>query len=192
MILKYGHRAILIAILLLGVLIQMEAHYSETFLNCAMYFYSGCMVFWIYNSYKEYKKTICISSFLGIAIWGLTGYLFPYFKFEILDFPLSSLLFSSLVMVTVMLDYIDKGKIGAKLECLGKLSYSIYLWHVPVQIVILIAANYFSLSRDIFFNNTFFISFILIVLIISFYSQKYIEFPLRQLIRNRNFPKLKG
>ena len=71
-------------------------------------------------------------------------------------------------------------KIGNKLSKIGNLTYASYLWHFPIQLLILL------FFRDIFFldMNISFIFYILIVILISILSYKFIEKNLQNKIRN--------
>lgn len=71
-------------------------------------------------------------------------------------------------------------KIGNKLSKIGNLTYASYLWHFPIQLLILL------FFRDILFldMNISFIFYILIVILISILSYKFIEKNLQNKIRN--------
>jgi len=70
-------------------------------------------------------------------------------------------------------------KIGNKLSKIGNLTYASYLWHFPIQLVILL------FFKDIFFYeiNISFLFYILIVIFISILSYKFIEINLQNKIR---------
>lgn len=70
-------------------------------------------------------------------------------------------------------------KIGNKLSKIGNLTYASYLWHFPIQLVILL------FFKDIFFFNVniSFLFYIFFVILISILSYKFIEINLKNKIR---------
>jgi peptidoglycan/LPS O-acetylase OafA/YrhL len=70
-------------------------------------------------------------------------------------------------------------KIGNKLSKIGNLTYASYLWHFPIQLVILL------FFKDIFFYNVniSFLFYIFFVILISILSYKFIEINLKNKIR---------
>ena len=71
-------------------------------------------------------------------------------------------------------------KLGNRLSKIGNLTYASYLWHFPIQLVILL------FFRDIFFFNLdiSFLFYILTVILISILSYKFIEINIQNRIRN--------
>jgi len=55
---------------------------------------------------------------------------------------------------------------------LGNLSYSSYLWHYPLAVLIIFILRD---KNDILSNNLFFIFYIFAVLLLSYFSFKYVE-----------------
>jgi peptidoglycan/LPS O-acetylase OafA/YrhL len=68
---------------------------------------------------------------------------------------------------------------------LGNLTYSLYLLHVPVQIVIILAMNRFGVDRKIASSPWFLLSFIVLMILIAAFAYKYFELPMRKLVRGR-------
>ena len=70
-------------------------------------------------------------------------------------------------------------KIGNKLSKIGNLTYASYLWHFPIQLVILL------FFKDIFFYNVniSFLFYIFFVILLSILSYKFIEISLKNKIR---------
>jgi peptidoglycan/LPS O-acetylase OafA/YrhL len=72
-----------------------------------------------------------------------------------------------------------------KARILGELSYSVFLWHVPIQITIKLLQAKFSIDNSIAYNKLFFIFFIALTYSVGFLSYRYIEQPAQRIIRTR-------
>ena len=70
-----------------------------------------------------------------------------------------------------------------KKKIFGDLSYTIYLIHIPLQILIIYINN--RLFNIEFNNNYFFILFFLLIFLISYLIYKYYESPFKIFIRNK-------
>jgi peptidoglycan/LPS O-acetylase OafA/YrhL len=70
------------------------------------------------------------------------------------------------------------------LEFFGDISYSMYLWHVSVQLMLFTMGVYFGYSVDPG-NHLFFFAYLMIVVFVSYQSSKYFEKPMQVFIRNR-------
>ena len=71
---------------------------------------------------------------------------------------------------------------GKKFLIIGELSYTIYLIHFPIQIILMIISNEFI---NLNFNSEyFFIFYFILIFITSFLIHKFYELPLKILIRN--------
>jgi peptidoglycan/LPS O-acetylase OafA/YrhL len=73
--------------------------------------------------------------------------------------------------------------LGKKLILLGDLSYTIYLIHVPLQIIIMFINN---IAFDVpFDSNFFFIFYFILIFSTSFFIFKYFELPCKNIIRKK-------
>lgn len=66
---------------------------------------------------------------------------------------------------------------------LGKLTYSSYLLHFPIQLMMFLFSEY-ALKID-FANKLVFASYLVIVLLVSFFVNNYFELPMKKLILNK-------
>ena len=72
-----------------------------------------------------------------------------------------------------------------KAKILGDLSYSVFLWHVPIQITIKLVQAKYSIDNSIAYNKLFFIFFIALTYFVGYLSYRFIEQPAQRLIRKR-------
>ena len=157
-----------IFLILLSKIFKIES----LFLECARLFFSGVIVYLITTYFNKPKILIFISiimvtvSFVG----NYKTYLFC---------PFAVLLFSQI-------DYLIKTKsIQNLFSSLGDLTYSIYLIHVPLQIFIILNFDIFNLSETVYATKAFFIFFMILLLIISYFCFLKYEKPLNYKIRKK-------
>lgn len=166
--------SVIILFLLIFALLSQNVSYGNMFWTCGFYFYGGCLTYYFYNKYNKNKFIILLASF----IFAILSLLMSRSNFS------WCLLFSSIVLIVAMIDHIDKRNLGKYFKAFGDLSYSIYLWHVPIQITILLLMNYLGINYEYASQKKFFVMFFAIVLMTSYLSYNYIEFPARNYIKN--------
>ena len=96
---------------------------------------------------------------------------------------LLTILFPSVINLLNLINnrYLQFGK---EISILGDISYSIYLIHYPFILTVLFLLNVLDLKID--FNvPIIFLIYIAITFFISFYSYKFIEIPLKRILRNK-------
>ena len=71
-----------------------------------------------------------------------------------------------------------------KISFIGDISYSIYLVHYPFQILIIGIFNYLKIDFN-YSQSYVFISYVGIVIFLSYLSRKFIEVYFQSLIRRR-------
>ena len=101
--------------------------------------------------------------------------------FKILTFSIGILSFIMLVENFINLN----SKTKKIFSFLGNFTYTSYLIHVPLQLIIIFMINLFNIEIIKFENFTVFIFFILIVYFLSYFIFYYFEKPLNKLIRNK-------
>lgn len=68
---------------------------------------------------------------------------------------------------------------------IGNNTYSTYLWHLPLQVLILFICDYFFVDRTVFNNEVVFIIWIIFMMIIGRLSFIYIENPAKFFIKDK-------
>ena len=152
---------------------------------CIFYFFLGSFIFFFYSKLKKYLKISLILSFLSIVIC-ITLLNLKYSEFNNLInlFPSTIILFFSLIFFFACLDDIFPN-LCKRFNIINTTSYSVYLIHFPLQLIMMIIVEQFSLDFILFKNYFIFLLFIVILQYISILSFKYLESPLRKTINLR-------
>ena len=157
-----------IAILLIFFSID-KFGYNLFFVDCGRYFFSGVLVFLVFEKMKQIKYSI----FLSFLLFAMS--IIGNFKYQ--------LFFSSVLLLSLVLDKSVVYNFSKKYSFFGNLTYSSYLLHVPIQLIILNIITYFKINFDIFTKKEFFLIYLFIVYFFAYYTYKFVENPLRKLIR---------
>jgi peptidoglycan/LPS O-acetylase OafA/YrhL len=173
-----------IIILTLLVLKLFKIHYI--FFDCLIFFYAGGFSFIIYKLFinSRYFKLLNILaiSFLIISIVFIVNLKLIYHPwfwtvFLVIYTPLVLYLLASIHLS-------ERSLIYNLLRILGNITYSAYLLHFPIQLVIAIAYSFFSASIPIY-DYSFFIFFLILVFILSHFSFVLFEEPMKKYLRNK-------
>ena len=167
--------------------------YQKSIFNfqaCFFYFYLGISIFYISKLKKITKKIFQLSSiiFITISLFAL-NYNNIYNKNILLSYsinyiPSTVLLFSSLIFLCQ--DYYIKTSYTVKLlSRLMNTSYSIYLWHFPLQLTFIMIFKILNFNIDLFKDLSLFIIFFIILFLISLFSLKKFELPFENLIKKK-------
>lgn len=146
-----------------------QSDFNFFFSKCARLFFYGVIIYKI-NSLKILKLKLTLISIILLII-GLKTDLKTFF------------LFPSILLLFVSLEnYFFK--IRDILVVLGNQTYSIYLIHIPLQLLTIIVFSFFDLNHLILISNIFFLFFVILTMILSHITFKYFEKPLNIYIRN--------
>ena len=155
------------------------------FRNCLAYFFFGvsiyfCSMFII----KKFSELFLVLVLIIEAIVFLTPRYLNLISFD----PGGNGYIWGTAFLVFFVAQIDGSRLAPsliKVRILGDLSYSVFLWHVPIQIMIkLVQANY-SIGNSIAYNKLFFIFFIVLTYCVGYVSYRFIEQPAQRLIRKR-------
>ncbi len=156
------------------------------FITCIFYFFSGSFIFFFLKRYHHHYKILFILStvFIIISVFLLNINELNFISLKKI-FPSTVILFTSLIIFFATIDEIFP-KFFKKIILFSNTSYSIYLIHFPLQLIILIFFETYLLDLAIFKNLFIFLTFFIILQLISTVSFKYFESPIRKYI-NLNF-----
>ena len=146
-------------------------HIPKYLLTCAILFFEGVIVYYFVLKLKN--KLILFSLGTILFILSLIG------NFKIFMF------LPSIIIIFLSLEKQITKKISSIFCFLGNLTYGTYLWHVPIQIFIIIFLNEFNIGTTIFQSKIFFLSYILIVFGFSLISFLFYEKRMRTFIRKK-------
>jgi hypothetical protein len=155
-------------------------------------FYLGGTIYFGTEIIKKYlifnkKKILFVLLFFDLIIFS------PFFSVHLINFQkyiynitsINTLLlffikFPLIILNLYIIEFYFKN-LGKKFKIFGDMSYTIYLVHIPLQIVIIfINKKIFNID---FNSNYFFILYILLNYVISYLLYKYYELPLKMVIR---------
>jgi peptidoglycan/LPS O-acetylase OafA/YrhL len=143
-------------------------------LECGKYFFLGVFLYLLYNKSRHLM--------LAVAIMMLI--------FRIL-FPDQHVFISISLLASIFL-YLERFLrlfphfILSCIRLIGEISYSLYLLHLPLQVILLTLFNCMGWSSSIIANDErFFLSYFAILLLLGNFSYRYVEMPLRDRLRFR-------
>jgi len=164
-------------LLLLAIMLRKIGH-NGLIESCFFYFFAGAFTYKIFSECKGWKLCLSVAAgFIATSIYFISASKMSYGI---------SLLFCGMVLAAAAADqsgYFKKlNKIGL---FFGSITYSAYLWHMPIQVFVLIIFDLFAFDRAFFNHPAVFVSFVALVVAIGRLSYVKIERPLQIKIRKR-------
>lgn len=133
-------------------------------------FFMGIIIFFLFEKKFFRKLSIIFSSVF--LVYSFIG------NFKIIFFC------AGIVIFSIYLEKYFNKKIKIFLNYLGNLSYGIYMWHIPIAIVIIIITTIFSLNIKSLNSLQFLLFFIILSLAISALSFQFYEIKIKTFMRN--------
>ena len=159
--------------IIITLLIINKLNINNTlFLECARLFFSGVLVYYIClkNRLTNYLLLFSIFLIFLALIGNYKTYLFC----------------PAILMFFVLIDsFINSDKLKEIFKSFGNLTYSLYLLHLPTQLIIIIILNYLNLSSIIMTSYILFFLYFIFLSSMANYSFKFYEKPLNKKIRNK-------
>ena len=172
----------IIILSLLGFI--LSAFYSPLGRGIGSFFLGGC-IYCVYSSVLATKKS---EQILRIVIILTAGFWIAEIYASFNNFPLGKLfsaiiLFPSTILTLALIETRQK-EFGKRLSVLGDISYSSYLWHFPLQLFFFEASKLLGANINIFNSPIMLVAFFSLLLLISFFSHRYIEMPVQRYIQS--------
>ena len=81
------------------------------------------------------------------------------------------------------------GPVGKSVSFLGDISYSSYLLHFPLQLLIVVLTAQFNIDHALYYSGWAMAGFFVVLLTLSLVSHRYFEIPMQRFLRKRLIPR---
>jgi peptidoglycan/LPS O-acetylase OafA/YrhL len=173
-------RAIFIGMVALAAAaIQLLKISEHPVFPCIMYFYVGCLTAIVYRrAHDPGAVKIAVTAGAAILVLGLV-ILQHYVQIKAKTFLV--LFAPALIYLAVV--YVPETRWTNRLLVpAGNMTYASYLLHVPIQIAVVVFCNYAGLHVP-FYSAVFFLSFLVLTLLLSHVTYDFFEMPAQKLMR---------
>jgi peptidoglycan/LPS O-acetylase OafA/YrhL len=165
---------------------------SSLALGILLFFYGGLIFYLILTIKKFIKKKFVITALLIVNFIIFSKLLNDFFLvLQLKLIPITGerlmiLLYFvkfPLIIINLVLIQIFFQNAGKSFKIFGDISYTVYLVHFPVQILLYaINTQFFNVSYN---SELFFLLYILFVFLISIFVYKFFELPLKKILRKK-------
>ena len=166
-----------------------------TIARAAFFFFGGIIVFQIHSRLS--KKRDLAAILISLLLVLITATLIKFYTFLNSYFDIHWLhqhqiydLFYFFVFALALFGFatLDANRIlpekyNSYCKIIGSLTYSTYMLHLPIQVLILIIFEHLALSRSIFDNELVFVVYIILNVVIGRVSYLYLERPAQRFLR---------
>ena len=167
--------------LLLGMRMLTDSHPTISdhvfFFQCLMYFLTGVSIYFAVTMSKQLTRIATLTALMAII-----PFLIPAFR------PRYAFVALLLVCLAAFLDTFPITHHLKSLRIVGELTYSVFLWHVPLQMIILMIMTQFDISNSAARSPLFLLFFLALTYSVGYASYRWIEQPARNYINNRFMP----
>ncbi|MEW6642920.1 MAG: acyltransferase [Pseudomonadota bacterium] len=158
---------------------------------CLHFFFVGCAVYLVVLKFRRYRTAL-----LSICFASLGYFAYLVGKHQIEPFTnTEGYLFVPMVLMIAMADFRTRfAGVMRRMKWFGDATYSIYMWHMPVQVLILTALGVVGRGYSIFYHPLALFAWIAGMLVLSHFSFVYIEKPAQRWVRDffKNLPDWRG
>jgi peptidoglycan/LPS O-acetylase OafA/YrhL len=152
-----------------------------------MGFFLGCITGEVYiycNNNRKFGNMFTVFCIFAVLFLIIVPIIFGYGILRSWVLVYTFAFFPAFILITLRIGFIGKIFSLKPLIYLGELSYSIYLLHYPMQLIVKTIDEYLGLVID-YSNRIFFIGFSITVIIVSHFIHYYFEKPIQKYIRNK-------
>ena len=179
-VLRRGRIAVPVALLIgMWFLIKKHPAINEDifFFQCLMYFLAGVSVYFAVSFSRPVTKFATL-----IALVAIIRYLIPAFQ------PGYASIALILICLSAFFDTFPITNHLQRLRIVGELTYSVFLWHAPLQMIILMIMMQFDISNSIAQSPLFLLFFLALTYAVGYASYRWIEQPARHYLNSRYQP----
>lgn len=179
-------------ILILGLSLWFWVDSQQLLLGVAFFFWGGLMAL-VYDKFSpsiRFVKVFSVATAIGwlIAIFLIRTNQVPvYFSKQLHIQPFADWLFPLYGATLLAFAWLERFASGffSKVSFLGNYTYSMYLLHFPLQLLILLVINRFLISPTIFYSPWSLVGFFVVLISISDLSYRKIELPFQKVLRGK-------
>ena len=141
--------------------------------SCIAWFFTGCTVYFAVRRHWDDARwlTAFVGAVLLASTWGWMTNVMPLAE---------PTLVLGLFLLSLLVDRLDIGNRLAALRSLGDASYGVYLWHFPLQLVVVLALDRLAGSRVVVERPEALLAFIAASVTAGFLSYRFVERPLQR------------
>jgi len=153
--------------------------------QCVFYFFAGTVAYLIFNHWRGRPAILfAIAAVLMTATAAIPIPSIPFY--DSVTIPLLCL---SVIFACCWLEALSVGDHIHRARWVGDSTYGIYLWHIPIQIVALVALEKFDPARSVIRQPWWLFGFLVIVVTVARVSFLYFERPMRTWLRRYAGPR---
>ncbi|MDD5037061.1 MAG: acyltransferase [Methylococcaceae bacterium] len=93
-----------------------------------------------------------------------------------------------MTIISLALIETRRGTLGKRLSYIGDISYSMYLLHFPLQLVVATVTARLAIDQALFYSPWFMASFFFALILASFASHRLFEVPMQRFLRRQSNP----
>jgi peptidoglycan/LPS O-acetylase OafA/YrhL len=146
----------------------IQINFENQIINCGTLFFEGVIVHFIF---KKFNNSLSLITGLLLLTLSMIG------NFKLYIFAPGVLLFF------LCFEQYLSNRIKIYFNFFGNLTYGLYLWHLPVQIFLIILMKTNNINFHVIQNNSFFILYLVLVFLISIVSFFFFEKKIRDKIK---------
>lgn len=162
---RFGLVNPIILIVMFQILFQFTDYNA---FKCGVYFFMGCMVYVLHQRTSPQSKFVAAALAAAMGCFGFANFLFCF----------------AILATAVALEELGWCNWLHPLRWLGDSTYGIYLWHFPLQLLLMLTLPMSTSGLILARQPWFLAAFILVLMVIALTSYHYVEKPARKYIRN--------